>query len=604
MKPPSKIGATAGRKLFTSDSASSSGSSSSDSSDFSSSTTSAKGTGAPSGALVVKRRASRSRSLKTPKLPEPPKTHEDFVHLTQVSSTAVIPTDYPILVAPAEDMRRLMGVPRRRRFTALEARRQMRNELGRLRASVSQMWFLCLLVLAALSVPAGLVIAPFISFGDFQSTTAGHPGGWTLPFTGDPLANLSRDCLRPLKLSDDIKQLNMHNITVHAVPAHKGDLICVFNNSRFRKAQRYDYVPVIMPLSLCNSLLYWSVAVVDGVVRNRVPEFDVHYGVYRMPQLVGRLATGGSLPPLLIGVGGHRQDSAHLSRLGRDPIVHSKFGASLLRFSDKHGIGGAVIDWKDITGACGYTDDIVYLARAIAAIRKLTALNSENYAIGVIVQAETRIAQAITRAVTPLNTAFIIYETHRIHLDDVLKMCASAQTNAVTLLADMERVAAAAVVGTPFKVPRLCASFTAGVPVSRAYEGTPPIIVPDSVAMGNISLTPGIVAVYEFCALTAVSQVSIYPNHGDCISITKRPVGQTAEKVTLPGGTTVAAGTAIDDYYAFVSSATVRAEYLATAAVDSLRCAAVYDLDFDLYRGGCVNVQPHFGILNIENGLR
>lgn len=100
-----------------------------------------------------------------------------------------------------------------------------------------------------------------------------------------------------------------------------------------------------------------------------------------------------------------------------------------------------------------------------------------------------------------------------------------------------------------------------------------------------------------------MSQVTIYPNHGDCISITKRPVGQTAEKVTLPAGTTVAAGTAIHDYYAFVSSATVRTEYTATAAVDSLRCAAVYDLDFDLYRGGCVNVQPHFGILNIENGL-
>lgn len=342
----------ASRALFTTYSDSSSGSGSSHSSDFTSSTMSTKGTTALSGGIVVKRKTSRSKSLKTPNLPEPPKTLEDLLHFTRVSSTAIIPTDYPILVAPPEDMRRLMGIPRRRRFPALEARRQMRNELGRLRASVSQMWFLCLLVLAALSVPAGLVIAPFITFGDsMRTTTVSPPGGWTLPFTGDPWANVSRDCLRPVRLNDDIRQLNMHNITVHAVSTHKGDLICVFNNSRFRKAQRYDFIPVIMPLSLCNSLLYWSVAVVDGVVRNRVPEFDVHYGVYRLPELVLRLATGGSLPPLLIGVGGHREDSAHLSRLGRDSVIHSKFGASLLRFSDRHGIGGAVIDWKVIDPA-------------------------------------------------------------------------------------------------------------------------------------------------------------------------------------------------------------------------------------------------------------
>lgn len=336
------------RSLFTTYSDSSSDSGSSDSSDLTSSTAPAKDTTAIAGG-IVKRKTSRSKSLKSPNLPEQSRTIEDLLHFTRVSSSAIIPTDYPILVAPPEDMRRLMGVPRRRRLTAVEARRHMRNELGRLRASVSQTWFLCLLVLAALSVPAGLVIAPFIPFGDSRSTTASYPGGWTLPFTGDPWANVSRDCLRPVRLNDDIRQLNIHNIPVRAVSTHRGDLICVFNNSRFRKAQRYDFVPVIMPLSLCNSLLYWSVAVVDGVVRNRVPEFDVHYGVYRLPELVRRLATGGSLPPLLIGVGGHREDSAHLSRVGRDSVVQSKFGASLLRFSDKHGIGGAVIDWKVFT---------------------------------------------------------------------------------------------------------------------------------------------------------------------------------------------------------------------------------------------------------------
>ncbi|KAL1428701.1 hypothetical protein MTO96_003045 [Rhipicephalus appendiculatus] len=257
----------------------------------------------------------------------------------------------------------------------------------------------------------------------------------------------------------------------------------------------------------------------------------------------------------------------------------------------------------DLTGACGYPEDIIYLTRAIAAIKRISELNSVDYAVGLIVPAETRIARAVTRAVTPLNTNFIIFETHRIGLDDVVEMCASARIDAVDLLEDMARVATAAAVGTRATVPRLCATFTAGMPASRAYDVIPPAVVPDSVAEGNITRTPGIIALYEFCALTAVTPVTLYPDPGGCISITKRPVGQATQEVTLPNGTVLPAGTAIHDYYAFVSLATVHAEFEATSAVDTLRCAVVYDLDFDLYRGGCVNVQPHFGILNIENGL-
>ncbi|KAL1428699.1 hypothetical protein MTO96_003043 [Rhipicephalus appendiculatus] len=166
----------ASRALFTNYSDSSSDSDSTDSSDLASTTATVRDTTTLSGGIVVKRKTARSKSMKTPKLPEPPETLEDLLHFTRVSSSAIIPTDYPILIAPPEDMRRLMGIPRRRRLTAVEARRHMRNELGRLRASVSQMWFLCLLVLAALSVPAGLVIAPFITFGDSMSTTAGLYG--------------------------------------------------------------------------------------------------------------------------------------------------------------------------------------------------------------------------------------------------------------------------------------------------------------------------------------------------------------------------------------------------------------------------------------------
>ncbi|XP_065282122.2 uncharacterized protein [Dermacentor albipictus] len=579
----------------------SSSSSSTDSSDFTSSSTSVTGDGT---ATITKRKTFRERSLKTPKLPEPPKTHEDLLRLTQMSSSAIIPTDYPILIAPPEDMRRLMGVPRLRRLSALEARRRMRNELKRLRASVSQMWFLCLLVLAALAVPAGLVIAPFITFGGLRPTPA-RPAGWTRPTTAYPWVNVSRDCLRPVRLNDDIKQINVRNTTLQAVAAHRGDVICLFNNSRFRKAHLYDYAPASMPLSLCNSLLYWSLAVEDGVVRNRVPEFDVHYGVWKLRDLVQGLAKGGSLPPLLVGLGGHREDSAHFSRMGRDSILISKFAASLLRFSDKHGIGGAVIDWKDMGGACGYSDDFVYLSRVLAAVVRLRNLNADNYALGVVAPADAAVARAVTRVAAKVTANFVIYETHRLHLGDVVRMCSAASADAIALIADMQRVAAMAPrTKPPVATPRLCVSFTAGLPVSRAYEARPPAPVLDSVPVGNVSLTPGIVAIYEFCALTSVAQVSSYGASGNCTRITKRPVGHTKHDVTLPSGAVVPTGTAIHDYYAFVSPATIRAEYTATAAADAQRCAAVYDLDFDLYRGGCVNVQPHFGIMNIQAGLR
>ncbi|KAK8757550.1 hypothetical protein V5799_004820 [Amblyomma americanum] len=536
------------------------------------------------------------------------KEHDALLRFSAASTTAIFPADYPILEPPGEDMRRLMGVVGPPRVNSLEMRRLKRSELRRIRDSFSQMWFICVVTLAAIAVPAGLIIAPIVTFEGSRSTRGGFPV-WTPPTTAYPWTNVPSWCLRKVKLDDDIKHLTIHNTTLQTPSAHRGDVICLFNNTRFRKRQRYDYAPQSMPLSLCNSLLYWSLAISEGRVQNRVPEFDVHHGVWKLHTFVPSLAQGGSLPKLLVSLGGHIEDSAHFARLSRDVTLHTKLAASLMRFSIKHQIGGAVVHWKDMGGTCGSPSDINVMATVLASFARLRFLNKDDYATGVIVPADAALARTVTLTATVHGATLIIYETHRLHAGDVFTMCSSTQAEAVTLMNDMNAAAASVAlqqmgIRPPPAPPRLCISLTAGLPVSRAYNGSPPAVLPNFVPLGDISHASGIMAVYEFCAVTSVAQVSSYPAPSGCASISKRLVNRTTDLVTLPGGAVVPVGTAVEDYYAFVAQASIKAQYQATSSNSDLRCAAVYDLDLDLYKGGCSAARPHYGIRNIEEAIQ
>lgn len=581
---------------------SSSSSSSSDSSESSTATASLPSKGP--------KQVERVREVRPPKPSIGPGT---LLHSSISGPAAIFPADYPIVRAPIEDMRRLLGYEPPPRRSALDLRlherRKKRTELGRIRDSFAQMWFICLLTLAAISVPAGLVIAPFIIPASERLSTA-QP--YTPPSTPYPWTNVSPQCLREVKLNDVIKHLRVRSPS-QQLPArqHPGDLICLFNNSRFRKAQsQYDYVPQTMPLPLCNSLLYWSVAFTEGRVHNRVPEFDMHHGVWQLHKLVPLLAQSGSLPKLLVAVGGHAEDSAHFSRFARYGELFAVFAATLMRFSAKHKFGGAVIHWVDMGGACGSPKDVATVAGLLGAINKLRNINEGQYATGVIVPAHLPLADQVTRAAVRYAATFVIYETHLLHQTDVVSMCMSATAESVTLIQVMAAIPPVA----PGVVTRLCVSFTAGVPTSRAYSvGAVPTVVPNFVPLASVSQLPWKVAVYEFCSLRSQAAVppygqwSAYSNPSSCSGIEKRIVNTTIDETTLPSGVVVPALTEVADYYGFLSAASIQAQYAATSTYPDSRCAAVYDLDFDAEAAllGCTvpNVQLT-RIIEIEDGLR
>lgn len=561
----------------------------------------------------VPKRAVRVKKSRSQKPPESVTGPETMLHSSLGVTTAIFPADYPIVQAPIEDMRLLLGFVPPPRPTAddkrLQFRRKKRTELARIRDSFSQMWFICLLTLAAIAVPAGLVIAPFIIPGSERASTT---RAYTPPSTPYPWTNVSQECLREVKLNDVIKHLRVRKSS-QQLPArqHPGDLICLFNNSRFRKAQsQYDYVPQTMPLPLCNSLLYWSVTFTEARVHNRVPEFDVHHGVWQLHTLVPLLAQSGSLPKLLVAVGGHAEDSAHFSRLGKYGELVSIFAATLMSFSVKHQIGGAVLHWVDMGGACGSADDVATVADLLTAIHNLRALNEGSYATGIIVPARLPLADHVTRTAIRYAATFVIYETHLLHQTDVVSMCTSATAESVALINAMAAIPPAA----PGVVTRRCVSFTAGVPTSRAYSvGAVPTVVPNFVPFANVSQFPWMVAVYEFCSLRSqpavppYGQWSSYPNPSGCSGIMKRTVNTTVDDTTLPSGVSVPALTEVADYYGFLSAASIRALYGATSTSPDSRCAAVYDLDFDAEAAlfGCAvpNVQLT-RIAEIEDGLR
>lgn len=585
---------------------SSSSSSDSDSSDESSTPSSLVSPTTP-------KHVERTKKSRSPKPPEKVVVSETLLRSSMLGSTAIFPADYPIVRAPIEDMRRLLGFVPPPRHSSLDQRlhlrRKKRTELDRIRDSFSQMWFICLLTLAAIAVPAGLLIAPFVMPGPDRSSTTQE---YTPPATLYPWTNVSPECLREVRLNDVIRNLRVRSSSPQLpLRQHPGDLICLFNNTRFRKLRsQYDYVPQAMPLSLCNSLLYWSVAFTEGRVHNRVPEFDMHHGVWQLHTLLPLLAQSGSLPKLLVAVGGHAEDSAHFARLATFPQLISVLAATLMRFSARHQFGGAALHWVDMGGACGSAEDVNTLGFLLAAINRLRFLNVGSYATGVIVPARLPLADQVTRAVIRFGATFVIYETHLLHQTDVVSMCSSATAESVALINAIAAIPLPP--GAPS--PRLCISLTAGVPTSRAYSlGTVPTVVPNFVPLESISQSPWMVAVYEFCSLRSqpavppVGQWSAYPNPSGCGGIELRTVNLTVDETTLPGGAFVPAGTQIADYYGFLSPASIRAQYSATSANPALRCAAVYDLDFDAEAAlfGCAvpNVQLT-RIAEIEDGLR
>ncbi|KAH6932888.1 hypothetical protein HPB50_010496 [Hyalomma asiaticum] len=517
---------------------------------------------------------------------------------------AVIPTDYPIRQAPPEDMRQLMVAIRpqtspRRRATALVTQRQHRTEFSRIRDSFSQLWFLCVITLAALAVPTGLVLAPLIGlrWDEAHREVAGRaPPLFVTPY---PWTGVPTECLREVHVSDVIRKLHVKKpAPLQTRARHRGDLICVFNNSRFRKQLVWDYVPASMPLPFCQSLLYWSVAVSEGTVRDRTPDFDVNYGVWKLKDLESSLSTKAGLPGIMIALGGYVEDSAHFSRLGRDTALMSRFVATAAKFLVKHNIAGVLVDWKGIGGHCGSNGDAKTMANLLQELGDLLRMNSVKYRVGAMLAAVGSIAKVVTKAIATFAD-IIVYETHEASEYNVYEGCDNAAVVTQLFMNDMTRAVAAT--KTP---PRQCISLSAGVWSTLAYDLAGNSVVIAGSGFYKVSRRTGMAAAFEMCTALAYSGVVKNDSLAGCVLYNLRAVNFSSEEVVV-GKKTIPIATAVDRLFVYEDRSAIIRQADATATLNRGRCVALYDLDFDNFKGVCEyqSLPNHFRLTHIDSAL-
>ncbi|KAH9383829.1 hypothetical protein HPB48_025599 [Haemaphysalis longicornis] len=513
---------------------------------------------------------------------------------------AIHPEDYPIQNAPTDDPRRFLGaIPP---TPAVRARRPKRRKLQRIRDSLSQLWFICVLTLAAVAVPAGIIIAPLIGL----KLDAGQPETVQQVFTPDPWKDVPRECLREVRLTDVIKDLDTHGAAPMSRPArHVADVICLYNNTRFRKLQRLDYLPAHMQLGFCQALLYWSVDVSGGTVRSRVPEFDVNFGVWKLRSLKSSLTPGDGISGILVALGGYHEDSAHFSRLGHNRALMSRFGGSVAKFVVKHGFDGVLVHWKGIGASCGSHEDARTLGKLLELLSRLFSINAYTFVGGAILPAVKETAMEVTRAIATA-ASLIVYETHEMAGYDVFQSCTSASDMVKSFMDDMKTTAAST---RPAQLPVQCVSLSAGIRSTLAYDlAGKSVPIPDPVHLYyKSSQRFGMAAAYDMCRALAISAVT--PDSSSlpgCVLYRLPKVNVTTEEISTRSQT-IPIGTTIDRQFAYESATEIARQASTTSTTKARRCVAVYDLDLDLFKGTCeyryTTITNNFRMLHIDDAL-
>ncbi|CAN8019635.1 unnamed protein product [Ixodes persulcatus] len=181
--------------------------------------------------------------------------------------------DYPVTVPPPEasEDEFIHVYP-----VVKEARLRRSLPAPQVHRTFFEMWFLCLVTLAVLVIPIGLILVPYIGY---RSPVIQREVAWIQGrATPNPWINVSENCLRKVDLTDNIHELRTIDGHPATPPSKDRKIFCLYNNSRFRKTLRWDYLPKHIPFALCPHVVYWSMGIEGANVVSRVPEFDVRYG--------------------------------------------------------------------------------------------------------------------------------------------------------------------------------------------------------------------------------------------------------------------------------------------------------------------------------------
>ncbi|KAK8785468.1 hypothetical protein V5799_008166 [Amblyomma americanum] len=229
-------------------------------------------------------------------------------------------------------------------------------------------------------------------------------GSATLPLSAgdDPLLGLPPACRGKSAdpLADDLTGINddyPDNSALRLPVTPTTPVLCLYNNSLFRRQGGHDFLPRHLPLNLCSGLIYWSMGLAAGRLRSRAPEFDRRYGIEQLHRI--RAAQRSSVP-IYVALGGYPEDAAEFYLLAASPPARAPFVADVLMNLRRYRLDGIVVHWvaHGNEGCRARMKDVVTgLADLLDDLRAVLALNFPDSAglVGLMAPADVSLANSM-----------------------------------------------------------------------------------------------------------------------------------------------------------------------------------------------------------------
>ncbi|KAH6935571.1 hypothetical protein HPB50_006823 [Hyalomma asiaticum] len=196
---------------------------------------------------------------------------------------------------------------------------------------------------------------------------------YSTPPTADAWARVPSYCFSSSAINGNISGLKLSAYEPFGrKPPQR--IFCLYNNSRFLRGHKYDFVPENLPLDYCNYIVYWSVAIANASVSSRAQQFDAMYGLWRLRQVLQKHQLAQTVG-VLMALGGYPEDSVYFSRLGRDPSAMGRFVASVVQTINTHRLDGVTIHWVTLDISCQGPDDISTMSDLVGKFREAYWIN-------------------------------------------------------------------------------------------------------------------------------------------------------------------------------------------------------------------------------------
>ncbi|KAL1417198.1 hypothetical protein MTO96_027080 [Rhipicephalus appendiculatus] len=438
-----------------------------------------------------------------------------------------------------------------------------------------QIWVLCVVALATLLLPFGMVVlsylltpTPDVSEATAEpSVTRGTASfTFTLPTwptlaTVDPWAGVPAACHQPRIISDNINRVVQQNSNRGAnVSALR--LFCLYNSSRFFSSSSGSFLPDNLPFVACRYIVYWSFRPTDGHLMSRTPAFDNAFGLFKLTDILKR--AGAADVKVLLAVGGFAEDNTQFSLLARDTDAMARFATDAMQLVESHSIDGLAVHWHEAEPGCHHQanlGDRSTVRAIVIGLRNVFDLNGFQQGMLAIIL-PGGVDDAVVRSVFNIVN-YVFLETHKTMpqpLPDYDSIC--------NMVADRMLDPLKSNRSYRLRGNKMCITMSVA---PWMFEVQPPIVhgqLPKLNALSSSGEHPGFASAYEMCRS---GPCLLNPSlSGSCVAVRiSTALGPT--KVLL-----------------LLNETELRVVFTSyTNLLQRPRCALLLDLELDNYAGQC-----------------